>query len=274
MSSNSNSKQGLMTTGEHLEVLRKMLFRILLIVLLLTIVVFIFRKQTFSIILAPRDSGFVFYRAIEWLIQAIGIDYHIDSFDVELISTDLSAQFMLHISTSLYVAILMASPYIVFELFNYISPALYDNEKKYSIPIILAVYILFAAGVLMTYFILFPFSFRFLGTYQVDESVRNTITLSSYITTLISMSLIMGLVFQLPILAYILGKIGVLSYELLIYYRKWSLMLIITLSAVITPPDIFTLLMVAFPLYLLYEVSILVLRSFCKRNEDSSDNEV
>ena len=270
MNNKPDSSQELLTMGGHLEVLRKMLFRILFVALFLAIVIFVFREQTFRIILAPRDSNFVFYRGVEWLLQALGINYHFEAFNIELISTDLSAQFMLHITTSLYLAILLASPYIVFELFRFISPALYDNEKKYSVPIVVVIYILFAVGITMTYFILFPFSFRFLGTYQVEESVRNTITLSSYITTLISMSLVMGLVFQLPVLAYILGKMGLISYELLARYRKWALMLILTLSAIITPPDIFTLVMVAIPLYLLYEVSILILRKI--HHVDSKDD--
>lgn len=265
MENKPKASQELLTMGGHLEVLRKMLFRILFVTLILAIAVFVFRRQTFSIILAPRDSSFVFYRGIEWLLQSIGIDYQFKSFSIELISTDLSAQFMLHISTSLYIAILLASPYIVFELFRFISPALYDQEKKYSVPIVFIVYILFTLGILMTYFILFPFSFRFLGTYQVDTTVKNTITLSSYITTLISMSLVMGIVFQLPVLAYILGKIGLISSELLASYRQWALMAILTLSAIITPPDIFTLLMVALPLYLLYEISILIIKRLEKR---------
>lgn len=256
-----------MTMEGHLEVMRKMLFRILFVILALGIVVFVFRKQTFNIILAPKDSTFVFYRGVEWLLGLVGINYHFEAFNIELISTDLSAQFMLHISTSLYVALLLASPYVVFELFRFISPALYEDEKKYSVPIVIVVYLLFALGVLMTYYILFPFSFRFLGTYQVDDTVRNTITLSSYMSTLISMSLIMGLVFQLPVLAYILGKMGVISYELLAEYRKWALMIILSLSAIITPPDIFTLLMVSLPLYLLYEISIIILKRIQSKSE-------
>lgn len=260
MKSNPELSQGLMTTEGHLDVLRKMLLRVLFVILAIGIFVFVFRKQTFSIILAPRDSTFVFYRGVEWLLGMIGINYHFEAFNIELISTELSAQFMFHITTSLYVAVLLASPYVVFELFRFISPALYEQEKKYSVPIVIIAYLLFALGIMMTYYILFPFSFRFLGTYQVDETVRNTITLSSYMSTLISMSLIMGLVFQLPVLAYILGKIGVISYELLTEYRKWALMVILTLSAIITPPDIFTLLMVSLPLYLLYEISIIILK--------------
>ena len=258
--SNNPESQGLMTTEGHLEVMRKMLLRILLVVVLLGIVVFVLRKQVFSVILAPRDSSFIFYRGIEWLLGLVGIEYKFNAFSIELISTELSAQFMLHITTSLYVALLLASPYVVFELFRFISPALYEKERKYSVPIVIAIYLLFTIGVLMTYYILFPFSFRFLGTYQVDETVRNTITLSSYISTLISMSLIMGLVFQLPVLGYILGKMGVISFEMLVSVRKYALMGILTLSAIITPPDIFTLLMVAMPLYLLYETSIIIVK--------------
>ena len=257
----------------HLEVLRKMLFRILFVTLFLTIFVFVFRQQTFSIILAPKDSNFVFYRGVEWFLHLLGIDYHFEAFNIELISTELSAQFMLHISTSLYVSILLASPYIVYELFRYISPALYDNEKKYSIPIVFIIYILFAIGILMTYYILFPFSFRFLGTYQVDASVKNTITLTSYISTLISMSLVMGIVFQLPVLSYILGKLGLISYSLLAQYRKWAIMLILTLSAIITPPDIFTLIMVALPLYLLYEISIIILKRLQRKEATLEDEQ-
>lgn len=260
MENKTDSSQAMMTTGEHLDVMRKMLFRIMLVIIILATLVFVFRKQTFGIILAPRNSSFVFYRGIEWLLQIVGIDYHFNSFSVDLISTDLSSQFMLHLSTSLYVGFLLASPYVVFELFRFISPALYEQERKYSIPIVLFVYLLFAIGILISYFIIFPFSFRFLGTYQVDDSVRNTITLSSYITTLISMSLVMGGVFQLPVFAYILGKMGIITSDVLSSYRKWALMLVFTLSAIITPPDIFTLLMVAFPLYLLYEASIIILK--------------
>lgn len=266
MNSNPEPSLGLMTMEGHLEVLRKMLLRIVFVVFCLAIAVFVFREQTFRLILAPRDSNFVFYRGVKCLLQSIGVDYHFNDFYIELISTELSSQFMLHISTSLYVSILFASPYIVFESFCFISPALYESEKQYSVPIVFVAYLLFVLGVAITYFILFPFSFRFLGTYQVEESIRNTITLSSYITTLISMSLVMGLVFQLPVLAYILGKVGIISYKLLENYRKWALMLILTLSAVITPPDIFTLIMVSTPLYFLYEISIFILKRFSRLN--------
>lgn len=255
----SNSDKSLMTTGEHLEVIRKMLFRILFVVLGLSVAIFILKEPVFEILMAPRNSNFIFYRGVEKFLSLFGIDYQFSAFSIKMISTDLSAQFMLHISTSLYLALLLASPYIVIELFFYIAPALYENELKQAIPIAIIVYLLFIVGVLMTYFILFPFSFRFLGTYQVYSDVENNITLSSYITTFISLSLVMGLVFQLPVLAYILAKLGVISSDLLREYRKWAIMLIASLSAIITPPDIFTLVMVALPLYMLYEISIIII---------------
>lgn len=260
-----NSNGNLMTTGEHLEVLRKMLFRLLFVVLGFSVAVFILKEPVFEILMAPRDSNFIFYRATEKLLSFLGIDYHFSDFSIKLISTDLSAQFMLHISTSLYLALLLASPYIVLEMFFYISPALYDNEKKMAVPIAVVAYLLFVMGIIMSYFILFPFSFRFLGTYQVYYDVENNITLSSYITSFISLSLVMGFVFQLPVIAYILARLGVISSELLKEYRKWALMIIATLSAIITPPDVFTLAMVAIPLYLLYEASILIVQNVEKK---------
>lgn len=254
----SNSDEYLMTTGEHLEILRNMLFRILFVILGFAVAIFVLKEPVFEILMAPRNSNFIFYRGVEKFLSLFGIDYRFSAFSIKLISTDLSAQFMLHISTSLYLALLLASPYIVIELFFYIAPALYENERKMAVPVAVIVHLLFIVGVLMSYFILFPFSFRFLGTYQVYFDVENNITLSSYITTFISLSLVMGLVFQLPVLAYILAKLGVITSSLLKKYRKWALMLIASLSAIITPPDLFTLVMVALPLYLLYEISIVI----------------
>ncbi|MGN0188833.1 MAG: twin-arginine translocase subunit TatC [Candidatus Cryptobacteroides sp.] len=258
---------GLMTTGEHLEVLRKMFLRILFAVLATTITIFLFKNDTFRIILAPKNSEFIFYRAAEKIAGVLGLNLHFNEFDIELISTEISSQFMLHITTSLYVAILLVSPYILIELICFISPALYRQEKKYSIPVAITSYIMFGVGIVLTYYVLFPFAFRFLGTYQVDESVHNTITLSSYISTLISMSLIMGVVFQFPVLSFILGKAGLLRYEHLAGHRKLALMVIMTVSAVITPPDLFTLIMVSLPLYALYELSILILHTMRRQDE-------
>ena len=178
-----------------------------------------------------------------------------------MIATDLSSQFLTHIKTSVYLGLLGASPYILYELFSFVSPALYDKEKKYSVQIVVIVYLLFMIGVLMSYYVLFPISFRFLGTYSVAERIHSTITLDSYITTFTSLTFLMGVVFQLPVIAFALKKIGLISSGTLIKYRRHSFLIIMVVSAIITPPDIMTLILVAVPLYLLYEVSICVVKS-------------
>ena len=182
-----------------------------------------------------------------------------------MIATDLSSQFMTHITTSVYLGLLGASPYILYELFRFISPALYENERKYSVQITGIIYKLFILGVLMSYFVLFPISFRFLGTYSVSTRVVSNITLDSYISTFVSLTLVMGVVFQLPVIAFFLGKIGLVSSKLLANYRKHSFLIIMFIAAIITPPDLMTLILVTIPLYLLYEVSIRVVKFVEKR---------
>lgn len=255
----SNSEQ-MMTFGGHLEVLRRMLFRILIAIAVFAVVIFCLKDITFGFLLAPSKSDFCLYHWIEAFFAKIGYDFHFSPFEVDLIATDLSSQFMTHITTSLYLGFLCASPYILYELFKFVSPALYDNERKYSIPILFITYALFIIGVLMSYFILFPISFRFLGTYSVAEQVHSTITLDSYITTFVTLTLVMGAVFQLPVIAYFLAKIGILKSEWLAKYRQYAFLIIMVVAAIITPPDLMTLVLVTIPLYLLYEISIVVAR--------------
>lgn len=249
-----------MTFGGHLEVLRQMLFRILAVAGVIAVLVFCFKDETFRLLLAPSEWDFVTYRWIERIMEAMGYDFHFQEYHVNLIATDLSSQFMTHITTAVYLGLLGASPYILFELFRFISPALYDNERRYSVWVAVVVYVLFLVGVLMNYFVLFPISFRFLGTYSVAERVVSNITLDSYISTFVSLTLAMGLVFQLPVLAYFLGKMGFITSDMLAQYRRHALIVIMLLSAIITPPDVMTLILVAIPLYILYEVSIRVIR--------------
>lgn len=255
-----------MTFGGHLEVLRKMLFRILAVVITLAVFIFCFKKETFNILLAPHNSDFVTFRLIEDLLHSIGWNFNFDEYNIPLISTDLSAQFMTHITVSCLLGVLLASPYIVLELFRFISPALYESEKKYSYLFAIIIYFLFLIGLLMSYFVLFPISFQFLATYQVDESVNSTITLDSYISTFTTLTFIMGVVFQLPVFAFILGKMGMIDAEMLKTYRPYAFILIMIIAAIITPPDIFTLILVTIPIYALYELSILVLRKWGPHN--------
>lgn len=248
----------LLTFGGHLEVLRQMLFRILGVAGLFSVAVFCFKDFTWRILMAPSEWNFCTYRWIETVIQTLGIDFHFDEFYVDMIATDLSSQFMTHITTSVYLGLLATSPYILYELFRFVSPALYENEKQYSVQVVIIIYLLFVIGVLMSYYVLFPISFRFLGTYSVAERVHSTITLDSYISTFTTLTLLMGVVFQLPVIAFALTKLGIISSDMLSKYRKHSFLIIMLVAAVITPPDLMTLILVTVPLYLLYEVSIRV----------------
>ena len=255
-----------MTFGEHLEVLRQMLFRIIAVVMVIAIVVFCFKDWTFRMLMAPSQWDFVTYRYIEKFLHWLGSDFTFSEYHINLIATELSSQFMTHVTVAVYLGILGASPYILWELFRFITPALYENERKYSVRVAIIVFFLFIIGVLMSYFILFPISFRFLGTYSVSNIVESNITLNSYISTFTTLTLIMGLVFQLPVIAFFLGKIGAVKSDFLKRYRKHALVVIMVVAAIITPPDLMTLVLVTIPLYLLYEVSIGVLRRMEKRN--------
>ena len=258
---------GFLTFGGHLEVLRKMLFRIIMVVVVLGIIIFCFKQETFEIILAPHNSDFHTFRFIEKILSSIGWEFHFQQYNIPLISTELSAQFMTHITVSCILAVLLASPYIVFELFRFISPALYESEKRYSYLVAGIIYFLFILGLLMSYFVLMPISFQFLATYQVNEDITNTITLDSYISTFTTLTFMMGVVFQLPVFAYVLGKMGFITAGVLKKYRKYAFVLIMVIAAVITPPDLFTLILVTLPIYGLYEVSIWVLKRFTHSNE-------
>lgn len=259
-----NEQLETMSFGSHLEVLRQAIIRVLLVVGVLSCVVFCFKDLTFRLLLAPKGSGFVTFRAIErfsdWLSSLLGseLSFRFDDYNLQLISTELSAQFMTHLTTSLSLGALLASPYILYEIFRFITPALYESERRYSVLVAVCCYLQFMVGVLMSYFILAPISFRFLGTYQVDATVVNQITLDSYISTFTGLTFAMALVFQLPVISWLLARLGLLKARYMQRYRRHALVVIMIVAAIITPPDIFTLLLVTLPLYLLYEVCIVI----------------
>lgn len=256
-----------MTYGAHLDVFRRALLRILLITMVCACIIFFFKETTFNILLAPSEWDFCTYRWIEQIINIFNSGFHFDEFCVDLIATDLSSQFMTHITTAIYLGLLCASPFILYELFKFVSPALLENEKRYSVQIVFTVYALFLVGVLMSYYVIFPISFRFLGTYSVAEKIHSTITLDSYISTFVTLTLLMGVVFQLPVIAFILGKMGIVTSHYLAKYRRYAILIICLISAIITPPDIMTLILVATPLYMLYELSIRVIRYIENQNK-------
>ena len=243
-------KQPVVTFWDHLEELRRVLFKVVGAVMVLMVVAFCFKDELFAVVLAPQQSDFIVYR---WLGA--------ESFQVQLINTQLASQFITHMKVACYAGILLASPYIIYQLFRFVSPALYANERRYVVQMTFWGYLLFMLGVLLNYFLIFPLTFRFLGTYQVSALVENTITLTSYVDTLMMLSLMMGIVFEIPILSWLFAKLGFLTSSFMKKYRRHAIVLILIVAAFITPTsDVFTLTLVSLPMYLLYEISIGVVK--------------
>lgn len=245
-----------MTYGEHLEVLRRMLIRVAATMVAVAAGVFACKEEVFRFLLAPGSNDFFIYSLCEEMLGAVGLDVHFREFHIHMIATELSSQFMTHVTTSLYLSLLIVSPYIVYELFRFVTPALYENERRYSVQTAIAVLMLFGIGVVMSYCVLFPMAVQFLANYNVSPEVESTITISSYISTFVTLTFLMGIVFQLPVVAFFLAKAGVLASKPLKKYRRYAFLIICVVSAIITPPDVMTLVLVTLPLYGLYEVSI------------------
>lgn len=242
---------------EHLDELRRSLIRVFLSVAVLAVLAFCFKEFLFSIVLAPQKSGFVTYRILSAISSRMG--GVAESFSVPLINTGLARQFVIHMKTALWAGFLLASPYILFLVFRFVSPALYTEERQYAVRVAGSGYVLFVIGVLVGYFLIFPLTFRFLGTYTVSGDVANLISLDSYISTLMSMCLTMGIVFEIPVLCWLFGKLGFLSARFMKKYRKHAIVIIVFAAAIITPTsDIFTLAVVSLPMYLLYELGVLL----------------
>ena len=245
-----------MTFWDHLDVLRSSLIRIAIAIVVCAIGAFIMKDELFSIVLAPRSSDFVTYKLLG-----------VDAFHISLMNIGLTEQFMIHMRTALYAGLLVASPYILYELFRFVSPGLYQNERRYAVWIVGAAYVMFMVGTLINYFVVFPLTVRFLGTYQVSPDVANMLTLQSYIDTLLGMSLVMGVVFELPVVCGLLGRMGLITDHMMSTYRRHAIVAILVVAAIITPTtDVFTLFVVALPIYLLYELSIQIVR-ITKRNK-------
>lgn len=254
------TEEGGMTFWEHLDVLRGVLIKMAVAIVVCGVAAFFFKDEIFSVILAPKNDTFPIYRLFEQ-VEAWFSAPSDTSFSVSLINTGLAEQFKIHVKTSLYVGLLLASPYCIYQLFRFVSPGLYENERKYSRWAVGVGYVMFLLGVALCYFLIFPLTFRFLGTYQVSADVPNLITLQSYMDTLLVMSFLMGVLFELPILCWVLGRLGVLSSAFMRRYRKHAIVVILIIAAIITPTsDVFTLCLVALPICLLYEVSIWVVR--------------
>ena len=245
------------TFWEHLDELRSALVRIICAGVLCGVVAFIFKEWLFDFILAPSKSDFITYRLLNSLSGITGVA--VEEFSVEMINTALAQQFIIHMKTAFIVGLLCASPYILYCIMRFIAPALYNTEKRLVFGVVGSGYAMFLVGMALCYLLIFPLTFRFLGTYQVSDEVVNMISLESYISTLTGMSLMMGIVFELPIICWLMAKLGVLEASFMRNYRKHAVVAILVVAAVITPTaDAFTLALVTLPMYLLYEISIRV----------------
>ncbi len=168
---------------------------------------------------------------------------------------------LIHLKVAFCMGIVVASPYIIYVLFSFISPALYDNERRYSVRLLLSAYAMFFVGLAVNYLIIFPLTVRFLALYQVSPDVDNMLTISSYIETLLMMSITFGIIFEIPILSWMLSRFGLLKAEWMSRYRRHAIVVILILAAAITPTaDVFTLFVVSLPIWLLYEFSILLIK--------------
>ena len=239
-----------MTFWDHLDELRSVIIRILVITVVAAAVAFCLKEEMFAVVLAPRTSDFITYRLMG-----------VEPFSIHLMNTGLTEQFMVHLKTAMYVGVLVASPYIIWQLFRFISPALYDNERKYATLLCTSGYLMFMLGTALNYFLIFPLTVKFLGMYQVSPDVANMLTLQSYMDTLLMMSLVMGIVFELPVVSWILGRMGLINRQMMRSMRRHAVVAILVVAAIITPTtDAFTLFVVALPIWLLYEVSIFIVK--------------
>lgn len=245
---------------EHLDELRAAIIKSLLAALVFGVIAFCFKDELFHVILAPKEPDFLTYRLFHLLSNITGSD-EAASFHVRLINTGLAEQFVIHMKVAFCAGLLCASPYILYQLFRFVSPALYANERKYALRMVGGGYVMFLIGILVCYYLIFPLTFRFLGTYQVSDDVENLVSLQSYISTLLTMSLAMGIVFEIPLLSWLFAKAGFLTDGFMRHYRRHAIVIILILAAIITPTsDVFTLSLVALPMWFLYEISIHIVR--------------
>lgn len=243
---------------DHLEELRWHVIRGLGAIVVFAIAAFLNKDLVFhEIILGPSRSDFWTYRMLcEWGAYVGSDALCIEELPFILQSREMSSQFTMHLTSSFMVGLICAFPYVFWEIWRFISPALYDQERNISAGAVFFVSLLFMMGTLFGYFLVAPLSINFLSNYQVDPSIVNEFDISSYISTLTMLVLACALMFQLPVVVLFLSKIGVATPANMRAYRKISIVIILIVSAIITPPDVTSQMLIALPLMLLYEISI------------------
>ncbi|MCF8231485.1 MAG: twin-arginine translocase subunit TatC [Bacteroidales bacterium] len=245
---------------DHLEELRWHLFRSFIAIFVLAIGAFLARHIIFDlIILAPKSPDFITNRFFCSLAEYTSMNVLcINDTTLEVVNLKMSGQFLIHLYVSIITGVIVAIPYIIAEIWAFIRPALYPNEKKHSTGAIFVTSFLFLVGILFSYFLIVPLTVNFLGSYQVSDTVQNTISLSSYIGTVVSLTFAVGLVFEMPVFVYFLTKVGMLTPQFMRRNRKYMIVIILVLAAIITPADIFSQILISIPLFGLYEFSIII----------------
>lgn len=253
-----------MTFWDHLDELRRVLFRVVGVWFALAIGYFIAMPYLFDqVVLAPCHNDFVFYDLLRYIGRTFDLtdEFFTKEFRIKLININLAAPFFIHMSTAFWMSVVTAMPYFFFEVWRFISPALYRNERRGVAKALTIGTVMFFIGVLLGYFMVYPLTLRFLSTYQLSAEIENVISLNSYIENFMMLVLCMGLAFELPLVTWLLSLLGLVNRSFLRKYRRHAAIIITLVAAVITPTgDPFTLSVVAIPLYLLYELSILMIR--------------
>jgi len=269
MAVKKEDKQEEMSFLGHLEVLRWHIIRASLGALVFMVIAFLCRNFIFNeIILKPRNPDFLtnrfFHQMGVWLHARFNMDpspLEINTTPLNIVNIDMAGQFNSHIKISVVIGLIMASPYIIWELWRFVEPALHRNERKYASGAVFTISSLFILGVLFGYYLIAPLSIHFLNTYIVSDQVVNTIKLSSYISTVTSVVFASGVIFELPVIVLFLSKIGLLSPAFMKKYRKHAYVVLLTIAGIITPPDVFSQVLVCIPLIILYEISVFISRS-------------
>ncbi len=253
---------------DHLEELRWHLIRSVVAIVIVACVAFIMKGFIFDTILfGPKSLDFPTYRFFCKIATFFGIDSEFcgDSLPFKIQNRTMAGQFSAHIWTSIWAGFIVAFPYVLWELWKFISPGLHDNERKYSRGFIVVASSLFFMGVLFGYYVVAPLSINFLGTYQVSKEVLNEIDLPSYVATVRASVIACGIMFELPIIIFFLTKVGLVTPEILKKYRKIALVIVLILSAIITPPDVASQIVVAVPVLILYQISIYISKIVLKK---------
>lgn len=262
-----------MSFFDHIDVLRKHLLRGLLVVVLLTAGAFWFSDFIFDeIIMGPKNPDFWTYRMMCKMAAAypslIGQDFCITSIDAKIINTEMAGQFTLQINSCIMVGIILGIPYLLFELWLFVKPALHENERKSASGFVFFASSLFFIGIMFGYYMICPLSINFLTNFTVSPDIENTFTITSYLSSVATLTIGSGIIFQLPVVIYILSKLGIMTPAFMRSSRRYALVLILIIAAVVTPtPDIITMLVVAFPLLILYELSIFISASIERKRK-------